>query len=244
MLQADMDSFVSREKEFFAGRGTLPFVTDTVIRLRDTQLASSKTRADRFAAWEACWMALHQNEAVCLQRFAAGLIPVEDAMEARYARLAAERPLHDAWRTSRPSHPAVPFWLGDAILGGTPLSDKDLMRNEVERMQASPEERAKAILVCAQNDWDARRQEFRKGRGFQWFLLDAARRRIDAGLALATRPAERLDCLKQYRQDLEDIEAVNQRRYDEKLIQIQDLMDAKYARLEAEIRLAEAERAK
>jgi hypothetical protein len=89
----------------------------------------------------------------------------------------------------------------------------------------------------------ARRQkEFKEGRGNLRFLLRSAERRVDAELALAGKPAERLRHLQQYRRDLEEIDTENQRRFDAKDLNIQDLMDSKSARLGAEIRLAEIRR--
>jgi hypothetical protein len=242
MLQADREAFVDLEKEFFAGRGTSPFQTAAVIRLRNTQIASSKTAADRFAALEAGWMTLRQNEAVSQQRFSAGHIPVQDAMEVRYARLATEQLLYDAWRMSPRPEPSLPLGLGEIILGGT-LSAQDLLRDEVDSVRMSAKERGKAMLQCAQQAWDARQKLFQEGWGELWFLLEAARRRSDAQLAMASTPAERLDSLKQYLRDLKEIEAVTERRHERKRVQIEDVMDAKWARLDLEIRM-EAEPAK
>jgi hypothetical protein len=238
MLEADKEAFVAFEKEFLAGRGTLPFQTAAVIRLRDTELASSQTAFDRFAALEACWMTLRQNEAVTQARFVAGTVPALDVMDVRYARLATEQPLHDV-RQSAPENepwPSVCGWRREIIMGAT-LKIKDLVHDEVDSMLTSSQERAKTMLHCAQEAWDARQKGFQDRRGALWFLLDAARRRSDAQLALAPKPAERMDSLKQYLRELEDIEEVLEQRYQGNFVQIEDVMDARWARLDLEVRM-------
>jgi hypothetical protein len=242
MVQVDREAFIALEKEFLAGRGTLNFQTEAVNRLRDTELASSQAASERFSALEACWMTLRENEAVCQERFLAGRITGQDVMEVRYARLAAERLLYDAWQSTIGPVPSVRSWLREIIGAGT-LSAKDLVRNEVDSMLTSRQDRAKAMLDCAQDAWDARRKLFQERRGALPFLLDAARRRSDAQLALASKPAERLDFLKQYLGDLKEIETLLGQRYEGKLVQIEDVMDARWARLDLEVRM-KAENAK
>jgi hypothetical protein len=236
MLEADREAFVTSQKEFLSGRGTLPFQTAAVNRLRDTELASSQTAFDRFSALEACWMTLRQNEAVTQERIVAGRIPAMDVMEVRYAKLAVEQPLYDARQSNPQSEPwpSVRSWRREILAGG-PLSFKDLVRDQVDSMHTSPRDRAKAMLDCAQAAWDARQKGFRDRRGTPWFLLDAARRRSDAQLALASKPAERLDSLKQCLHDLEEIEKVLEQRYEGKLVPIEDVMDAGWAQLDLQV---------
>jgi hypothetical protein len=84
----------------------------------------------------------------------------------------------------------------------------------------------------AEQELEARRKEFLTGRGTLDYLLESARRRLTAELALDADPAAAWERLWT---QLYEIETVNRRRYEDGSIPIQDYALARYHQLDAAI---------
>jgi hypothetical protein len=80
----------ARAKEFLAGRGTLCFLHESILHLRDAELASVKEDAERCIILERHWVRCKAIEAVNNYRNDQGRIPTKDYRESRWYRLDAE----------------------------------------------------------------------------------------------------------------------------------------------------------
>jgi hypothetical protein len=117
---------------------------------------------------------------------------------------------------------------------------KELARAKIEAYHADPKELAQKRLQAARIVVTSRDLEFLAGRGTLDFLLEAARDLRDAELALAKTDADQLAALQSYWMMARQTEEVNQERYDLGRVPIQDLLESRNARLDAEIDLIRA----
>src|SRR5262249_26791008 len=121
-----------------------------------------------------------------------------------------------------------------------PLHTQDLARAKAAALRADPRELAQARRDAAQG-WDAGRvKEFLAGRGTLDILLEASQSWLESDLALSERDADRVAARARHWQQAWLIEAVNRARYEAARIAVQDLMQPRYVRLEAELNLVQA----
>ena len=161
-------------------------------------------------------------------------------MEPRWARLWVEMQLHQAWLKRQSPKTLIPPKLDHWVFHDNPPEARQLIADEFKALHAAPEASANGLRKCAQRAWDSRKDTFLHGRGTLRLLFDALSRRLTTERALATVPAERTRCLERYWRDVVGIEEVNKARYAARQIDIKDLMESTYYRIDAEIRLAEA----
>src|SRR5262249_44061740 len=115
-----------------------------------------------------------------------------------------------------------------------------IARAKYAAVHADPRQLARAKLAAATEESDARWKEFLAGRGIQDILLAAFERRVEAELALTDNAPDRLAAQERHWRQLLQVEEVSRDRYEAQLIPIQDYMQARHARLDAQIRLAQA----
>jgi hypothetical protein len=120
------------------------------------------------------------------------------------------------------------------ILSAKPLEIKGA-DGELRRLM---KERYNAAVQGARGRW----QEFLAGRCSLDGLLPSARQVLDAGLPLNDRAADRIALLAQFAELARDVEKVAQARHQAGQIPITEAAQARYLRLDAEIRLLQARR--
>src|SRR5262249_15764146 len=99
---------------------------------------------------------------------------------------------------------------------------------------------ARAKLAAVAEECEARRKEFLAGRGTQVILLGALERRLESELALTENAPDRLAAHERHWRQLVLVETVGKARYEAGRIPIHDCRQARHARLDAQIRLAQA----
>ncbi len=98
----------------------------------------------------------------------------------------------------------------------------------------------RALVETARIEADARWREFLEGRGTLSACLGASERLFQAELDLSNRREDRMAALQAYWQRSTDVETINQGRFDTQRVTVQDLAQARYYRLHAEILLERA----
>jgi hypothetical protein len=88
--EAARKEYVGRAKEFLVGRGTLDFLHEVTLHLRDAELTIAKQEAERRVILERHWARCKSIEAINKQRNDEGRIPTKDYLESRWYRLDAE----------------------------------------------------------------------------------------------------------------------------------------------------------
>jgi hypothetical protein len=99
------------------------------------------------------------------------------------------------------------------------------------------------LTTRAETAWfyaDWRFGNLRVGRGTLSLVLDGLDRAAEAGLEAAESPADRLAALSRRWETARAVEAINRARYEAGRIAFQDLAQTEFARLDAEVRLADA----
>jgi hypothetical protein len=237
-------TLTSRELEFLAGRGTLGFVHEAALSLLESELDLGGRPADRLAALERYWELVKRGEEINRQRYQDGRIAVQDLFECSYQRIVAEIRLTSARAASgevrENSRRPWMWWYEDRGFPDDPLTPKALAKaryaaSTFDLQQLARERRDAARIVC-----QAREKEFENGRGTLNFLLDSSQRLLDSELALAHDHSERLAALERCWERAIRIERANKERFDGGQIAIQDYLESKYVRLDAEIQLAHA----
>jgi RNA polymerase sigma factor (sigma-70 family) len=93
----------------------------------------------------------------------------------------------------------------------------------------------------ATKEFDARRQQFLAGRGMLELLGGSSRPLLESELAMADTTAGRCQQYQAHLERMKEIEQTMQERFDAGKISIEDLLCARYWRLEAELWLTQAE---
>ncbi len=102
------------------------------------------------------------------------------------------------------------------------------------------DELMKARLEAAETALDGRMKEFEVGKGSLDILLGASKRWLSAKLELSNKNQDRIAALDAHFERMKEIESENQRRFDAGKVNIMDLAQAKFYRLDAEIELERA----
>jgi outer membrane protein TolC len=107
------------------------------------------------------------------------------------------------------------------------------------KLPAKPSEKLQALLKArleaAKTEVDARNKEFEAGRGTLVFIFDASKRLLQAELEVSDKKSDRLAAYEAFLKLAKEIEETNKQRFDDGKIPVQDLAQATYYRLEAEI---------
>jgi len=136
------------------------------------------------------------------------------------------------------AQPAFPFPQQDAEQDLP--KERDRARARFQASQAQPHAIARAMNEAATVQLTARFRSFLAGITTLPFLLETAQSWLEAQQALSDRPADRLAAVALYWMLTREFEDINQTRYDAGKIVIQDLAEARYDRLGAEIRWHQA----
>jgi RNA polymerase sigma factor (sigma-70 family) len=158
--------------------------------------------------------------------------------------LAAHQP-----KIANPDQPKAAFGL-DRLLeptDGLPMPDVAMLSEEQinSRLSASKEsEKIKALLRqrydAARTQAESRLQEFNAGKGTLDFLIESLSQLCDAERELSDKKADQIAAMEKQVQVLTEVEKVNQARFDARRIPLMDMAQARFNRLDAEIRLERA----
>src|SRR5262249_14620418 len=145
-------------------------------------------------ALERHWSLMVEIEARARYQFQRGFLGMADFALAKDRRLEAEIRLTRA-RAKLPKPPGTGLSAGESSGGASPL-DKEVARAQLGGSRADlgklRRERVKPLQLLLQE----RQEEFRSGRRTVDVLLDAARRVLDAELAVTDTPAVRAAALE------------------------------------------------
>jgi hypothetical protein len=232
-------AFGGRIRAFLAGFASQTHSLEAARRWLQADLAVRDEVADRLAAHERYWELVYLIDANNLTRYEAGRIPIQDRQHSLYFRLEAELWLLEALKGL-----GKPLGLSQRPLSlvaeGEPINLRAIARAKYAAVHADPRQLVRAKLAAATEESEGRWQEFLAGRGTQDILLGALERRLESELALTVNPPDRLAAHEKHWRQLQLVEAVDQARYEAARIPIQDYMQARHARLDAQIRIARA----
>lgn len=222
-------------KEFLAGRGTLSLTISPSRRLLQSELESAENDSARLAAYERYCHNAQEDAAINKARFEAARIPIQDHAWSQYHRLEAEIWLARASQLKgRRQAPVETTQLGNRM-------------DDISRAQARWEAAHQPFevllqhkLEAASTEFEARWKEFLAGRGTLEFLLSAALRVLESEQAVNTKPFEHLAALDRHFAWMSLIDEVNTGRFESGRIPVQDYAEARYFRLDAEIKLLQA----
>jgi hypothetical protein len=232
--------YFSRSREFLAGRGTLDILLGCSLRLLEAEQAVAQTESERVAALQGHWARTRLFERVNLTRYQAGRITIQDYLQSKYFQLEAELRLSQLRKKEMPLDFASSVRGPFRINRPPDLYPKDLAKAAVEALHIDAEQWAREKLETARGGSNARFREFLAGRGTLDILLEVLIHRLESELALATSQSDRLASYEKHWERTMLIEIINKGRYDRKQIPIQDYMQSKYFRLQAQIWLTEA----
>jgi hypothetical protein len=225
-----------RWRQYLAGRATLDILLEMALPLQEARLAAPAP--DRRAALYERWELAHAAEESVRAKYEKGRASSGDNAQTRFHRLDAAEALAKAGgRREQPfSSPADrPIPLGE--------DDEESKR----QAQAWFEDAAAGVSELEQTRSDAAREacqfcceQYRCGRGTLDYLLETLGELLAAHLAVLDKPADRLAVLDRHRTRTRLIEQILQGQYEAGRAGLAELMQARVARLEAEIRLADA----
>jgi hypothetical protein len=238
----------SRVLEFLAGRGTLDIMLEDGLRWLRAELAVRDDPADRLAAYERHWELVFLIDEVQQDRYEASRIPIQDRQQARYFRLQAELWLLAALKGGKPV--GLSQRVLDIFTEGNPpagirfgevyAEPRRIARAKLAAVHADPRQLARAKLAAATEESDARWKEFLAGRGTLDIFLGSLERRLESELALADNAPDRRTAHERHWRQLLLVDEVNRGRFEAGRIPIQDYAQSQHARLDAQIRLAQA----
>ncbi len=222
-------------------RGTVPSLTQVSRRVLDAERDRYPEPGDQAILFERYWFRQRVIEAVLQARYKSGRSSWWDYQASSADRQEAELWLIEARKRAgkSPTHlsaadtglPPLPDWL---------FSDRVLARMKREAFLDDPRQLTRDRLTAAHAAAAGRFHDFNAGRGTLDFLLAATRTWLDAGQSVTDDPAAKQAALERYWTVLWQIERLDEGRYDSGRIPIQDLLQGRYYRLEAELWLAQA----
>jgi hypothetical protein len=118
------------------------------------------------------------------------------------------------------------------------VESKSLAKAKFAASSSDLRELAKGRLDAAREEFEGRFREFLAGRGTQSFLEDSAQHLLQAELELADTPASAVVAHERHWIYTREIEQIDRGRFEAGRIPIQDMAQARYYRLDAELRWA------
>lgn len=132
----------------------------------------------------------------------------------------------------------------DLVVDEDPEIAKSVAKERDAALRADPKALAREQLEVAREAVEARYKEHLAGRGRSLDLvLQSGQRLLQVELALAQNDQERLACFERMWKLAFAVELVNKARFDAGRVPIQDLSEAKFARIEAQQRWLQAKAA-
>jgi hypothetical protein len=243
-------SFQERMRKYQAGAqdATLDLLLKSVASLAEAELAALEkpTLADRLAPLAAHWLSAWRAEQNVEARYKLGRVSLADFMQARHARLDAEIKFRGAGGGEKLSAPfPTPSLALDEKEDFDGLDSKALAKAQFEAGQADLRDLARARRDAIRTSLWVRSEKYQGSRDATLELeleleLEAARQLLEAELALHDDPAERLETFQRYWEYARQTENTMAAKYEVGRVGLADYAQARFARLDAEIRMGEA----
>jgi hypothetical protein len=237
-LETARNEYEGREKQFLAGQGTLDILLSASRRLLESDREVSWSDSERIAALERYWQRSLFVERINRGVAEAGRLPWKEYLITTFHRLGTEMELQRLWSRQNGFRSSV---------GGGPPSEelpaKDCARAKFEATRADPKDMAQARIEAIAYSVTARYKQFMAGQGTLDILLAESRRWLEAELAQSSKPADRLAALERHWELAREVEDVNRARFDAYRIPVQDYLESRYARLDAELQWFRARQA-
>lgn len=250
--QAALVGHLTGMMEWDAGRGTLNFVLDWSLRLLRADAGLAADDAELLTALERHWLTAKHIEAVSAQRYGQGRVAIQDLAGTQdWQRQAAVWLLEARARVRRPDARAAPQWQVFPELSTyadgrifpvepgelDPAVVRTLARAKAELATADPSVMKRECLTELRLQYDAREQEFLKGRGSLDFFLRCEKRLARLEYDLATDEAERHAARERHWLRSWQIDLVTQARFEAGRVASADYHQARFHRLGAELGL-------
>jgi RNA polymerase sigma factor (sigma-70 family) len=204
-----------RWKEYQAGRGTIDFLLQASAGLTFSELQIAETANERVAACQAQVDRLSEVYTTIEAWNKAGKTVTQDLVMGKAAYETAKTEL-----------------LNEKLIARTSPSSEKLGTIDMAALRAQ-------LLETGNGEWDSRWKEYSAGRGTLDFLLDSSRRFLAAELKCAKKSTDQVKAFQANIDRLASVEAINLRRFNAGKVALQDLLQARYARIEAELELAQ-----
>jgi hypothetical protein len=243
-LAVARELFYARAKQFIVGKKEVipDFALAASRRLLEAELALSRTPADRVAAYERNWVRAKQLEVVARGKYESNVFDITQYAPAKFDRLEAELDWSRAragqakltGKTNRP--------LNDLLLVDPLDHYKGLARSHFQATHADPGKLARARLAVALQGLGANFKQFQWGKkeATAEFLLWWTQRWLETKLALPLKRASRLAALEEFWLQAFEGFRIAKAKFDAGVFDITQYAGARYALLEAELRLAVA----
>ncbi len=233
LRQAAREGLRATLQEFRDGKVTPEVVLEWTLRDLDANLVSRDRDADPTPLLERRWKTLRRIEEGAAVKLQVGKLAASDLETCRCLRLAAEI----AWRQARQGA-EKPGGRNRPAVDDDTADDADWARAKEKASRADLRDLLRERLRAAR---DANRdidQEFQAGQLTVELPLEASLLLLEAEYAAASGPKEKAAALERHWRRGLDLEAVAERKLGEGKIAVADVMEARFARQEAEMWIA------
>jgi hypothetical protein len=234
-VETALIGYEDRWRQYRMGRCTLDIMSGAALHLQEARLAA--LTPDRRAALYARWEQAQAAEEIVEAQYEAGRAGAGDYAQARFNRLDAAVALAKAGGERRQPFSSPPYM---PIRSGADHDSKRQAQAEFEDATRMVSDLEQARLEAAREHSEWRYRYYLSGRGTLDMLLESLGQELAARLALADRPAGRIEILDRHRSRARQIEQILQAQYEAGRASLADFAQARHARLDAEIRLARA----
>jgi hypothetical protein len=237
--------------ERLGGLQLVDVAINCALRLLKAEQAISNDGPSRYAALERHWARLKWIEEQMEMRYERGVARTQDLLAAQYHRLQAQLWLAQAKIPTGPlpafaaeKYPgsAVIEINGVAFLQATDtdvLDRKELARARFEATQTTAHELTVKMLQTGIAGFKATGQRFAAGKTTLSEPLAWSERLLEARLALSPEPTDRLSAYETYWLQLVEVEYFVTLKFESGSASWVDYLDSKYARVAAQLRLAQ-----
>jgi hypothetical protein len=247
--EAAREEWLARFEEILAGRTTADLVWGAQVRLLEAEQAVLGKDADPVAFAESRWLQARVIERILQTRFDAGKANPAELARSRFRRLKAEYSLAQMRAGGRRQEgKRLYFRFGRELddYESTWRLEQEIadVRLEQEmaavKADANPVHIAKAMLEAAREGYRARLEELLAGRTTVDVLVETSTDRLEAELALSSRQEDQIRAREQQWRHSLLAERVLERRFRDGRANEAELMQLRYARLDAQVALEEA----
>ncbi len=216
LQQARKTEWDARWKQYLAGRGTLDFLLQSSSELLSSELNLAENPEDRQTAYKAHVARTYEVLKINKLRFEAGKVATQDLAQATGEYESARARLLTSMGKDPSTNPSP-----------NPSTEKmNQLRTE--------------LLDAANQEWEARWEEYQAGRGIQTNLLASSRRLREAELKNAKNRGNESTAYRTHVERLIHIEKIAKERFDAGKITTQDFLEPRCARIEAELEYEQA----
>jgi outer membrane protein TolC len=240
-LEAARGALDIRRKQFEAGRGWYHLLIEAERTVLDAELelAAGPREREMVLATKCVWA--REFERLTANQLEAGQVRPDNVDQARCQRLAAQYELGLARAARRNAPPALPaLSIPDEFIQAPADIEEILLGAVIEAQQTDVRKIAEQRLEAARACFDYRRKQFQAGRGTMDLLLETARLVLDAELALAEAPRERVAARARYWLHVREAELQVTRWLEAIRTTPAYLLQARATRLEAQYELIRA----